>query len=286
MPRLFCFGMGYTARALARHLLSQGWEIGGTARGDETLTAMSAWGARAFRFDGTAPNPEIDETLSGYDHVLISVPPDAGGCPAYRCHAGATNGKSWLGYLSSTGVYGDHKGRWVTEDSPTVPTSDLGENRLRAETQWRGQNPGASVFRLASIYGPGRSVLDRIMLGRAPRIDHPSHISRVHVDDIVQILAASIGTPAPGEVYNVADTEPGTYLSFIDKAYELLGAEKPPAIALDHPAIPEMTRKHFRDHKRVDASKVRSALEVRLRYPTGADGLRACLGAMSGTETG
>lgn len=279
--RLFCFGLGYSALELATELVRDGWDVRGTVRTQQKADALSAKGIGALCFEGDQRREEIDEALSGCTHVLISAPPDEGGCPVFRAYGARIAGMPWIGYLSSTGVYGDHAGAWVHETSPTAPTSDLGENRLAAEGQWRSLQPAAHIFRLASIYGPGRSVLDRVRSGRGARIEHPALMSHVHVDDIVQAIRATIASPRPGEIFNIADSEPMTNLAFTDLAYDLLGMDKPPAIGLDHPMIPEITRKHFADSKRVDASKLRrllhEALGVELKHPTAADGLRRCL---------
>ena len=199
--QLAAFGCGYVATALAANLIPQGVSFTGTTR--------SSQGAESLRNRGIRPViwPGEDIRLEPGAAWLISVPPDEDGCPVFRSFGGRADETSWIGYLSTTGVYGDLNGGWAFEDTPLAPKSPEAVNRVAAETQWR--SVGAHVFRLPGIYGPGRSALDRINDPQTRRIMKAGQVfSRIHRDDIVSALEASLSRPSPGSVYNVCDDEP------------------------------------------------------------------------------
>ncbi len=227
-PHLLCLGFGYSARALVRQL-GPTWRITGTSRDEPSVRGH-------YRFDRDHPLPR--ETFAGVTHILVSVPPDEAGDPALDCHGNdiaAIPGLGWLGYLSTTGVYGDRDGGWVDETAELHPTGRRGERRVAAEAGWRdlwrrGGLP-VHIFRLASIYGPGRSAFDTLRAGTAKRIDKPGQFfSRIHVDDIAGILAASMAKPHPGAVYNVCDDEPAPPADVVAHAADLLGMPAPPLV--------------------------------------------------------
>src|SRR5271156_6720015 len=186
-PRLFSFGLGYSALALARLLAAEGWEVRGTSRAAEAAAALRAAGYPALLFDRERPLPT--DALRGVTHVLVSVPPEAGGDPAFDRHGddiAALPGLSWLGYLSTTGVYGDRGGEWVDETSALSPTGERGRRRVAAEQSWldlwRRRGVPVHIFRLAAIYGPGRSPIEALRAGTAKRVDKPGQeFSRIHV---------------------------------------------------------------------------------------------------------
>ncbi|MFM2130188.1 MAG: hypothetical protein RL477_1734, partial [Pseudomonadota bacterium] len=199
-PRLFCFGLGYSAAALARPVLARGWQVAGTVRAAEKAAGLKAQGIAVVLFDGKQSMP--DGALDGATHVLVSVPPDAAGDPVLRLARAAIAAArpAWIGYLSTTGVYGNRDGGRVDEGSALKPTAERARRRVQAELDWLhfGESAGLAVhvFRLAGIYGPGRSVFDDLRAGTARRIDKPGHVfSRIHVDDIARVLLASIGRP-------------------------------------------------------------------------------------------
>jgi nucleoside-diphosphate-sugar epimerase len=275
-PRLFCFGLGYSARALCRRLRDEGWHLGGSSR-----TAGSIDGIDVVAFDGTAPMADAAKVLRGVTHVLVSAPPDVDGDPVLRHHLAdlrALPGLAWVGYLSTTGVYGDRQGAWVDEDSDLTPTTDRGRRRLAAERAWLASGLPVHLFRLAGIYGPGRNQLVSLRAGTAQRIDKPGQVfSRIHVDDIAAVLAASIARPASGRAYNVCDDEAVPPAEVVAHAAHLLGIEPPPLVPFDKATLSPMARSFYAESKRVSNARIKAELGVTLAYPTYRDGLAALL---------
>ena len=288
-PRLFCFGLGYAARVLAAALMGEGWTVAGTCRDEATRADLAADGIDAFLFDRDRPLDDAGTALGGATHLLSSVPPDAEGDPVLARHAGAIaamEGLAWAGYLSSTGVYGDTGGAPVDETAAVNPTSERGRRRAEAEDGWldlrRAAGVPVHVFRLSGIYGPGRSALDTVRAGQARRIDKPGHLfARIHVDDIAAVLRASMARPGPGAVYNVCDDEPAPAADVVAFACELLGVDAPPLVPF-HQAAGEMSPmalSFWRDNRRVDNSRIKGELGVRMKFPDYRAGLRAVLAA-------
>lgn len=283
MARLFCFGIGFTARVLARQMVADGWHVSGTARTAEKCAALKADGLDMARFDGTAPLPA--GTLAGVTHVLISVPPGEDGDPVLRQHGAdlaALPGLKWIGYLSTTGVYGDRAGAWVDEDTPIAPDLPRSLRRVEAERGWLAlaETTGAPVhvFRLAGIYGPGRSAIDNLRAGTAQRIVKPGQVfCRIHVDDIAQVLRASMNRPDPGRIYNVSDDEPAPPQDVITHGARLLGIDPPPEVPFEQAELSPMARTFYQDSKRVKNHRIRRDLGVTLLYPTYREGLKALL---------
>lgn len=288
---LFCFGFGFSAAALANRFVARGGRIVGTRRDAESVATLSDKGIEAHSFDGAAPmGGAARESLRHATHVLISAPPGVGsGDPVLRHHAddiAALRGLRWLGYLSTTGVYGDRGGAWVDETATPSPSGERGQARLDAEIAWlrlqRDHGVPVHIFRLAGIYGPGRSALDSVRDGSAKRIDKPGQVfSRIHVDDIAAVLEASIARPRPGAVYNVCDDEPAPPAEVIAHACELLGVPPPPLVRYDDvaPTLSAMARSFYAESKRVSNRLIKDELGVRLKFPTYREGLRALLGA-------
>jgi len=287
--RLFCFGLGYSALALARRLISEGWEVAGTARTKGGVGALKSEGLDAFLFDGAAPlDPAAFE---GATHLLSSIPPTDTGDPVLAHHAAdlssaTLKGLAWAGYLSTTGVYGDTNGALVDEDAPLNPASKRSRRRAQAEAAWlalgRDNSLPVHLFRLAGIYGPGRSILDKVRAGKALRIDKPGHLfGRIHVDDIAQTLIASMNRPDPGRVYNVTDDAPAAPSDVCAYACELLGVEPPALVPFDAAAkdMSPMALSFWRDNRRVDNSRIKQELGVTLAYPDYKSGLSAVLAA-------
>ena len=273
-PRLFCFGLGYTARALAAPLQEQGWRIAGTCRDAEERAEMIALGYEIHGFDDTA-------VLAGTTHLLTSVPPGRDGDPVLMRQGDAIArlpGLRWAGYLSTTGVYGDRNGGWVDEESPLRPTGPRGQRRVAAEAGWRALGLPIHLFRLAGIYGPGRNALETVRRGQARRIVKPGQVfSRIHVDDIAAVLRASMKMRSPGAVYNVCDNEAAPPQDVIAFACGLLAGAPPPCIAFEQAELSDMARSFYRDNKRVSNRRIKDELSVTLRWPNYREGLRGLL---------
>ena len=273
---LLCFGFGYSARAVARRL-GDGWRVTGTSRNPEEP------GCVCFDRD----HPLLPAEFAGVSHILVSVPPVDIGDPVLDRHAddiARLPRLAWLGYLSTTGVYGDRAGGWVDETSELRPSGARGGRRVAAETGWQGlwRSHGAPVhiFRLAAIYGPGRSPFDALRAGTAKRIDKPGQVfARIHVDDLASILVASIARPRPGAIYNVCDDEPAAPDAVVAHAAGLLGLPAPPLVPFEAAGLSPMARSFYDDNKRVRNALIKSELGTRLRYPNYRAGLAAILAA-------
>ena len=286
--KIFCFGYGYCCDYLGYALAQEeGWRVAGTTRDPEKRAMLMERGVETHLFDLQAPLVDPRHILQDVTHVLVSTPPGDEGDPTYLAHA-ADIAKlphvQWVGYLSTTGVYGDRDGGWVDEASELRPTSKRGSRREKAEEQWmsfqQNHDIPVHVFRLAGIYGPGRSALDSIRAGVARRIDKPGHaFSRIHVEDIVQVLMASMARPNGGQIYNVCDDEAAPSHEVIAHAYELLGRPAPPLIPFDEADMSPMARSFYSDNKRVRNDKIKAELGVELKYKTYREGLRGCLDA-------
>ena len=286
--RLFCFGYGYCCDYLGHDLLArQDWSVAGTTRDPEKRAVLNERGVDAYIFDADIPLADPATTLKDTTHLLISTPPCTDGDPAFMAHAQdilKLENLQWVGYLSTTGVYGDRGGDWVNEASERQPSSQRGSRREKAEDQWlsmfKSNGLPLHIFRLAGIYGPGRSALDSIRAGRARRIDKPGHaFSRIHVEDIVRILQASMQRPNPGGIYNVADDEATPSHEVIAYACKLLGRPVPPLETFDEADLSPMARSFYYDNKRVKNERIKSELGVELKYKTYREGLQGCLDA-------
>ncbi len=283
--RLFCFGLGYSARVLAGRLRARGWRVAGTTRSAERVAALAGDGIEAFRFDRGLPLADPAAALAGTTHLLSSVPPDEAGDPVIDHHAGdlaALAGLAWAGYLSTTGVYGDRGGGWVDEDSDLQPTGERGRRRVAAEQAWlrlhRDHGLPVHLFRLAGIYGPGRNALETVRAGKAKRIQKPGQVfSRIHVADIATVLEASMARPDPGRAYNLCDDDPVPPAEVIAHACALLGRAPPPLVPFESAGLSPMARSFYRDNKRVSNRRIKDELGVELAYPDYRTGLQALL---------
>jgi nucleoside-diphosphate-sugar epimerase len=281
MSRLFCFGLGYTALALARALAAEGWQIAGTTRDPDKRARLEREGIEVWRFDRDRPLDEAERALAGSTHVLTSIAPDEQGDPVLGHHARDLLGCAsivWAGYLGTTGVYGDRDGEWVSEADPIAPGMPRTRRRARAEAHWLASGLPVQLFRLAGIYGPGagHSALAAVRAGTARRIVKPGQVfCRIHVDDIVQVLRASMARPNPGAIYNVADDEPAPPQDVVAFACALLGALPPPEVPFETAELSPMARSFYSDSRRICNARIKQELGVTLRYPTYRDGLRA-----------
>lgn len=278
---LLSFGHGYSARALARLLLSQGWQVIGTTRDPDKAGGLAAEGVEPFVWG----RDDIAAALNRASHLLVSAAPDAVGDPvlnAFAADIAAQAPYAWTGYLSTTGVYGDHGGGWVDEDTPLTPSTARGRHRVIAERAWTALSEtvplNLHIFRLAGIYGPGRGPFAKVRAGTARRIVKPGQVfSRIHVDDIARVLAASIARPDPGRVYNLCDDDPAPPEDVIAFAAELLGVPVPPAEDWETAVMTPMARSFYAESKRVRNDRIKTELGLRLRHPDYRAGLTALL---------
>ena len=285
-PSLFCFGLGYSALVLARRLRAEGWRIAGTCRSEARREELAALGIEAWLFDREQPLADPAAALAGSTYLLSSVPPDAAGDPVIDLCGRAIAARrdlAWVGYLSTTGVYGDHGGGWVDENTALAPSGERGRRRVAAERAWLGLSGlPIHIFRLAGIYGPGRSAFDSLRAGRAQRIDKPGQVfSRIHVEDIAQVLCASLAKPHPGAVYNLCDDDPAPPADVIAYAAGLLGIPPPPLIPFAEAKLSEMGRSFYDDNKRVRNDRIKRELGVKLAFADYRAGLAAILKAES-----
>jgi nucleoside-diphosphate-sugar epimerase len=283
--KLFCFGLGFSALHLARRLQREGWTVAGTCRSEEKRQALLVEGITAHLFDRQQALNDTATALRDVTHIVSSIPPDDIGDPVLDLHLRELQNLEslrWIGYLSTTGVYGDRGGDWVDENSPRKPTLDRSRRRALAEdgwlTLWERDGLPVHVFRLAGIYGPGRSAIDSVRSGTAKRIVKPGQVfSRIHVDDIATALLASMAHPNPGAAYNVCDDNPAPPDEVIAYAADLLGVEPPPAVPYETAEMSEMARSFYADNKRVRNNRIKEELGVRLKYPDYRAGLQAML---------
>ena len=288
MSRLLVFGYGFTGGTFARQKRAEGWEVFATVRTPQAAEHVRSHGITPIDADD---RPSLVEALRSVTAVLITAPPTQDGCPGLNALipalAEANAFPDWIGYLSTTGVYGDREGRWVFEAGPLSARSVESARRVSAERDWRqvGRGMGLTVtaFRLPGIYGPGRSALDRVRDGTAHGIVKPGQVfSRIHVDDIASALAASIARPRAGASYNLCDDEPAPSHEVNAFAAQLLGKPGPALVAFDDADLSPAARRFWGENKRVSNSLAKAELGWRPAYPTYRDGLRAVLTAESG----
>jgi len=283
-PHLLCVGMGYSASALARRLGTSGWRITGSATSAVGCDRIIAQGWTAVTFDGAAASADLAAAIASSTHLVISAAPGTEGDPLLRHHADdlATAPElAWIGYLSTVGVYGDHQGRWIDENTELRPLSLRSRQRVAAENAWLGfaarTGKRVQLFRLAGIYGPGRSAIDNLRAGTARRIIKPGQVfNRVHVADIAGALDAAIHKPdCPHTIFNVTDDAPAPPQDVVEYAAKLLGLPVPPDIPFEQAQLSPMGLSFYGENKRVSNARIKADLEVKLLYPTYREGLAA-----------
>lgn len=276
---LLSFGHGYSATALSDQLVQQGWQVFGSCRTEDKMPTLKAKGVKPLLW----PGDSVSEALEQASHLLLSVAPGADGDPVLNALGDVIAKRAdqfeWVGYLSTVGVYGDHQGGWVSEDTPSAPATKRGELRVAAESAWSAiEGLPLHIFRLAGIYGPGRGPFAKVHAGTARRIIKKDQVfSRIHVEDIVQVLLASIEHPNLGAVYNVCDNDPAPPQDVIAFAADLLGVPVPEAIPYDEVEMTPMAKSFYAESKRVRNDRIKDELGVQLRYPDYRAGLRALL---------
>ncbi|MDP3960600.1 MAG: SDR family oxidoreductase [Pseudorhodobacter sp.] len=273
---LLSLGHGYSAQALARRLIPQGWRVIGTTRSAARAEALRGEGVEPLLWPGSALGPALRDA----SHLLSSIAPAAVGDPVLAALGGqiASADLAWVGYLSTTGVYGNHGGGWVDEDTTLTPGTERGRWRVQAERGWQALAVPLHIFRLAGIYGPGRGPFAKLRDGSARCILKPGQVfSRIHVEDIAQVLEASIARPQPGAIYNVCDDDPAPPEDVIGYAAELLGLPPPPAVAYADADLSPMARSFYAESKKVSNARIKRELGIRLMHPDYRAGLAALL---------
>ncbi|MDU8942344.1 SDR family oxidoreductase [Ovoidimarina sediminis] len=285
---LLTLGHGYSAAALARRLRPDGWSVIGSTRSPEKAERLASDGVEPVLWPGDG---DISGAIERATHILISAAPGDDGDPVLNAlgkRIAANAGHiEWLGYLSTTGVYGDHGGGWVDETTPLTPSTKRGLQRVDAEAGWQALASAHGlplhIFRLAGIYGPGRGPFSKVRNGTARRIVKEGQVfSRIHVDDIAQVLAASIARPDPGAVYNLCDDDPAPPQDVIAHAATLLGVPLPPEVHFEDADLSPMAKSFYAESKRVRNDRIKTELGVQLIHPDYRSGLSALLAAEVG----
>lgn len=278
-PLLLVLGMGYSASRFVQLNRAMFGRVAATTRRMDKAAGLIAGGLDAFQFDGQ-PSQGLVRAAAEASHVLVSIPPTKLGDPALntlRPLFRESKNLRWIGYLSTTAVYGDHQGAWVDEATPVAPKSQRGKWRADAEEGWRSlalPDRAVQIFRLTGIYGPGRNPLVDLKNGEAKRLAKPDQVfNRIHVDDIAQILAAAIARPEAGPIFNVSDEEPAPSEEVVAYAAKLLGQEPPPLTPFAQAQLSEMAKTFWDENKRVKATRINAELGVDLLYPTYREGL-------------
>ena len=282
-PVLLCIGFGFCARVVATRLQAEGWRIIATARSEEKAASLRAEGIDAHIW----PPDDLLAALPERTHLLISAPPGEAGDPVLTRYAEALLAQrdrlAWIGYLSTTAVYGDRQGGLVDETSALTPASERGKRRVTAEREWLALSEhGLPVhtFRLAGIYGPGRGPFEKIRRGTVQRIVKEGQVfGRIHVEDIATVLQASIARPAPGTAYNVTDDLTCPPQEVIGHAADLLGLPRPPLVPFEEAEMSAMARSFYGENKHVSNDRIKQRLGVTLAYPTYREGFQAILDA-------
>jgi len=284
MSRLFVFGLGYSATAIARRALHGGWQVAGTTRDPVKAKELERAGIEVVLLDGDV-DASLQVALAGTTHVIASAAPGADGDPiltAFGSRIRRTDSLRWIGYLSSLSVYGDRQGAWVEESSDAIPSSDVGRRRLAAEQAWKALADEIglplAVFRLAGIYGPGRNLLRDVKSGRARRVIKPGQVfNRIHVEDIAGIVLAAMARPEKTGIFNLADREPAEQAEVVLEAARLLGVEPPPPMPFETAEISPKAERFWAENRRVSAHRLAKDLDYKLRYPTYREGLAGLL---------
>lgn len=276
-------GAGYCAKAMIAPLLARGYEVLATTRSPEKAAALKSRGVTPIIYNGDL-NAAMVDALAKAELILTSIPPGDNGDPFLRGlpHPLAKLAKNakWIGYLSATSVYGDRQGQWAFEDELLRPLTRRGKNRATAELQWLETETPVHVFRLAGIYGPERNPFDRLRGGKARAVIKKGHIvNRIHLDDIVSALLASIDKPDPLRIYNLADGHPAPPQEVLNFAATLINVPQPPQLNHDTADISDMARSFYKETKRVDSGRARRDLGWAPKYDNYRKGLMATLKA-------
>ena len=284
--RLLSIGHGYSAQALAARLVPEGWHIVGTTRSADNMASIAATGVEPLLWPGS----DLASFISEFPNILLSAGPGPDGDPVlgalYAAFGEAAPALRWVGYLSTTGVYGDHQGGWVNEETPLTPSTERGKARVTAETDWASiRGLPLHIFRLAGIYGPGRGPFAKVRNGTARRIIKEGQVfSRIHVEDIALALDLSLHAPSAGAVYNLCDDDPAPPQDVIGHAAALLGLPLPPEVDFETADLAPMARSFYAESKRVRNDHIKHSLGWAPKFPDYRSGLAAMM--VSGMQAG
>lgn len=285
-PSLLVFGGGWLGQAAAREAVRRGRTAVLTSRDAQRRADLATQGFGAV---DPADAAAMKAAVTAATAILVTAPPDAQGCPGARALLPALGGDAWpdwIGYVSSTAVYGDRDGGWAFEDDALNAATLEGARRVKAEQEWldagRGMGLTVQLFRLPGLYGPGRSALERLWDGTARIVRKPGQVfNRIHVDDAVAGVFASMARPHPGRAYTLADDEPARADAVIEWAAARLGLPRPAEIDLDDPSVSDAMRRFYRDSKRLSNARAKAELGWRPRYPGYREGLEAIMDGVS-----
>ena len=284
--RLFVFGVGFSSKAFIEEVRDQFDCIGGTTRSEEKANLLRKAGVEPFLFDGMSKGEGISDALKSATHVLVSIAPNENGDPVLNWHGEdiAAGKPSWIGYLSTVGVYGNHDGAWVDEDTACKPVSKRSVQRVAAEDAWLSYAADTGlpvqIFRLSGIYGPGRNTFENFKKGKARRLVKPGQVfNRIHVADIASALKLAMTNPST-RVFNVTDDEPAPPQDVVTHAAELLGVAPPPEIPFESADLTPMARSFYGENKRVSNKRIKDELGFTFRYPNYRIALRDLLATL------
>lgn len=279
--KVLILGLGYTGQRLGRWLLQQGHSVIGSNRSGRKVPSLEIPVLKLDVQDPPVTQQFHWDSLEDVTHILSTIAPTRTGFDpawAFMQHYPHSHTVQWAGYISTTGVYGDTGGAWVDELSPLRPGSERSRTRVKIEEVWIKSCYPVHIFRLPGIYGPTRSIFERIRAGKAQHIIKPGHVfSRVHVDDIVQTIGISMQHPTPGEIYNIADDEPSEPRELLLAGMALLGLDPPPPVPFERAQFSPMGRSFWAECRRVSNQKIKEKLGIKLLYPSYREGLRAIL---------
>ncbi|MEP4050917.1 MAG: SDR family oxidoreductase [Litorimonas sp.] len=267
-------GAGYVARALAPHLIADGWDVHVTTRSGETTLPN----VTCHKFRGAA-SADLQSAFVDADIIVSSIPPAKDSTDPALSELGHLTPKAkWIAYLSATSVYGDRAGQWAFEGEAPSPSLQRGKARAEAELAWIETLWPVHIFRLAGIYGSGRAPFEKLRSGKARTIIKEGHIvNRIHVGDIVSALLLSLQKPNPQTIFNIADGHPAPPQDVLDYAAGLLGLPPAPRVDLHDPSVSTMARSFYAETKRINADKARRDLGWVPKFSSYRDGLTAIL---------
>ena len=276
-----CFGFGQVAKNFIKKIYSENLKINltVTSRKKSEKKSFGNLDYQSFQFSEKSFDQKIIENLRSSDHILVSIAPVKGEDIVIKNFQNNFNNSEikWITYLSATSVYGNHNGKWVDENSDTKPTSSNGIGRLNAEKSWlnlaKKKNLPLQILRLSGIYSNKNNILARLKTGNAKIIDKKNQFfSRIHVEDIANILFKSLNNFKAKEIYNISDDKPTSSEELILYGSKLLNIEKPKAVNLST-IESEMVKNFYKDSKKVNNKKMKEFFNYKLKYPTYVEGL-------------